>query len=98
MKSAKDTHTRKKGFTLVEIIITLVAAGILGTIFISLMSTALSDSWQSVEMVNNETRVVRKMEEITRDYVKAINSVSPGAMLTILLPMPPGQFRYISIA
>jgi prepilin-type N-terminal cleavage/methylation domain-containing protein len=77
------TITRKSGFTLVEIIITLIAAGILGTIFINLMSTALSDSWQSVAIVNNEARVVRKMEELVAVYVKETNTSPDTAHKTI---------------
>ena len=80
MKSTMDIGTGQNGFTLVEIIITLIAAGILGTIFISLMSTALNDSWNSVEMVHNEARVIRKMEEIIADYVKEINTNPDSAL------------------
>ncbi len=71
---------RQNGFTLVEIIITLVAAGILGAIFINLMGTALRDSWNSVEMVSNEAEGVRRMEEIIADYVVEINSNPAGAL------------------
>ncbi len=83
MKSAKGIDTRPNGFTLVEIIITLIAAGILGTIFINLMGTALTDSWSSVEIVHNEARVVRKMEHIIADYVREINSSPSLALSTV---------------
>ena len=83
MKSAKGINTRQHGFTLVEIIITLIAAGILGTIFINLMGTALSDSWNSVEMVRNEAKVVRKMEQIIAVYVEEINSNPSTALTTV---------------
>ena len=83
MKSAKGIDTRQSGFTLVEIIITLIAAGILGTIFINLMSTALNDSWNSVEIVRNDARVIRKMEQIIADYVEEINSNPSTALATI---------------
>jgi prepilin-type N-terminal cleavage/methylation domain-containing protein len=74
MKSIKGISARPNGFTLVEIIITLIAAGILGAIFINIMGTALSGSWSSVETVNNEARVVRKMEQIIAVYVETVNS------------------------
>jgi len=73
-------HTVQNGFTLMEIIITLVAAGILGAIFINLMGTALSDSVKSVELVNNEAEGVRIMEEIIANYVFEINSNPAGAL------------------
>jgi prepilin-type N-terminal cleavage/methylation domain-containing protein len=81
MKSTKVIGTRQNGFTLVEIIITMVVAGILGTIFINLMGTALTDSWNSVEMVRNEANVVRKMEQIIAIYVEEINR-NPAAGLS----------------
>jgi prepilin-type N-terminal cleavage/methylation domain-containing protein len=83
MKSAKGIITRPNGFTLVEIVITLIAAGILGTIFINLMGTALNDSWNSVEMVRNEASVVRKMEEIIAVYVEGMNNDPDNALKDI---------------
>ena len=83
MKLRTAINTRRKGFTLVEIIITLLATGILGTIFISLMGTALNDSWSTVEMVRGEAEAVRIMEEIIADYVYLINTNPAGALAQI---------------
>ena len=80
MRLTKGIVTPQNGFTLVEIIITLIAAGILGAVFINLMGTALSDSWNSVQMVSNEAEGVRVMEEIIADYVLEINSNPAGAL------------------
>jgi prepilin-type N-terminal cleavage/methylation domain-containing protein len=93
MKSAKGIITRPNGFTLVEIIITIIAAGILGAIFINLMGAALNDSWNSVEMVRNEAGVVRKMEEIIADYVKVINSDPDAALTTIYNDIIGGNYN-----
>ena len=79
MKRPQIIITRN-GFTLVEIIITLVAAGILGAIFINLMGTALSDSWHSVERVRDEAEGVQIMEQIIADYVLEINTNPAGAL------------------
>ena len=38
----KTIHSGSKGFTLVEVIVTIIAAGILGAIFVNFMGTALS--------------------------------------------------------
>ena len=43
-----------KGFTLVEIIVTIVAAGILGAIFINFVGTALTSSWNTVEITRDD--------------------------------------------
>ena len=50
----KTINIDSKGFTLVEIIVTLVAAGILGAIFIHFMGTALDAGWNAVEIVRDE--------------------------------------------
>jgi prepilin-type N-terminal cleavage/methylation domain-containing protein len=66
-----------KGFTLVEIIVTLVAAGILGAIFIHFMGTALDASWNSVEIVRDEAGAEALMERIISEYVADINKDPP---------------------
>ncbi|NCF64139.1 MAG: prepilin-type N-terminal cleavage/methylation domain-containing protein [Gammaproteobacteria bacterium] len=83
MKYLKSNIISSKGFTLVEIIVTLVAAGILGAIFIQFMGTALDASWNAVEIVRDESGGEGVMEEIIADYVEAINSSPAGALQTI---------------
>jgi prepilin-type N-terminal cleavage/methylation domain-containing protein len=72
-----------KGFTLVEIIVTIVAAGILGAIFIQLMGTALNSSWNSVEIVRDESNGEKLMERIIAEYVALINNDPGNALGTI---------------
>ena len=83
MKRQTAIHKGRKGFTLVEIIVTLVVTGILGTIFIQLMGSALNDSWSTVEMVRDEAEAVRVMEEIIADYVHEMNTNPAGALAQI---------------
>ena len=63
-----------EGFTLVEIIVTIVAAGILGVIFVHLMGTALNASWNSVEIVRDEAGAEALMEQLIAYYVADLNS------------------------
>ena len=77
MKHFKFISIDSKGFTLVEIIVTLVAAGILGAIFIQFMGTALDASWNSVEIVRDEAGAERMMERIISEYVADINEDPP---------------------
>ena len=84
MNALKSIKKDSKGFTLVEIIVTLVAAGILGAIFIHFMGTALNASWNAVEIVRDEVGGEGVMEEIIADYVEAINSNPAGALQTII--------------
>ncbi len=83
MKYFKSMKSDSKGFTLVEIIVTIVAAGILGVIFVHLMGTALNASWNSVEIVRDESGGEGVMDEIIADYVAAINSNPAGALVII---------------
>ena len=83
MMCLKSMKIDSKGFTLVEIIVTIVAAGILGAIFVHLMGTALNASWNSVEIVRDEASNEGVMENIISDYVTAINSDPAGALATI---------------
>jgi hypothetical protein len=76
----------------VEIIITLLAAGILGAIFINLMGTALSDSWSTVEMVRDEARGVQVMEHIIADYVTEMNSDPANALATLIANKDNGDY------
>jgi len=74
MKHLKSISSDSKGFTLVEVIVTLVAAGILGAIFIQFMGTALDSSWNSVEIVRDEAGAEAVMEQLIAYYVADINS------------------------
>ena len=80
MKQNLQIANNPKGFTLVEIIVTLVAAGILGVIFTQFMGTALDASWNAVEIVRDEAGGEGVMEEIIADYVEEMNS-DPGNAL-----------------
>jgi prepilin-type N-terminal cleavage/methylation domain-containing protein len=80
MKHLKSISIDSKGFTLVEIIVTLVAAGILGVIFTQFMGTALDASWNAVEIVRDEAGGEGVMEEIIADYVEEMNSDPDDAL------------------
>jgi prepilin-type N-terminal cleavage/methylation domain-containing protein len=83
MNHLRSIKIDSKGFTLVEIIVTIVAAGILGAIFVQLMGTALNSSWNSVEIVRDESNGERLMERIIGEYVALINNDPDNALGTI---------------
>jgi prepilin-type N-terminal cleavage/methylation domain-containing protein len=80
MRYLNSVKSDSKGFTLVEIIVTIVAAGILGAIFVNLMGTALNSSWNAVEIVRDESNGEGLMERIIADYVADINSDPDNAL------------------
>jgi prepilin-type N-terminal cleavage/methylation domain-containing protein len=84
MKQGRSISDCPKGFTLVEIIVTLVAAGILGAIFIHFMGTALDSSWNSVAIVRGEGNGEGIMEQIVADYVERMNTDPDNALSQIV--------------
>jgi prepilin-type N-terminal cleavage/methylation domain-containing protein len=80
MKHLRSIKLDSKGFTLVEIIVTIVAAGILGAIFMQLMSTALNSSWNAVEIVRDESNGEGLMERIIGEYVADMNNDPDNAL------------------
>jgi len=84
MKRAKAKHNSESGFTLIEVIATIVVMGILAAFFIHFMGTALNDSWRSVELVADEAKAEGLMEKIIADYVERINAIPNTALAVIL--------------
>jgi len=85
MTYSRSTKIGSKGFTLVEIIVTIVVAGILGVIFMQLMGTALNSSWNSVEIVRDESNGEGIMEQIIADFVREMNSDPTNALNTLVI-------------
>jgi prepilin-type N-terminal cleavage/methylation domain-containing protein len=73
MNQATPMHTCENGFTLIEVIATVIVMGILAAFFMHFMGTALEDSWQSVEVVADEAKAEGLMEKIIADYVEHMN-------------------------
>lgn len=90
LKNTKDNKSCSKGFTLVEIIVSILAAGILGAIFINFLGTALTSSWNAVEITRDEAGAEALMEQIIGEYVEDINS-NPSTALSNILTTYNGQ-------
>ena len=73
MKCTRLNIAAAQGFTLVEIIATVVIMGILSAFFIHFMGTALDDSWKSVDLVAGEAAAEAKLEEIIAYFTSKIN-------------------------
>jgi len=72
------------GFTLIEVIVTIMMAAIMGAFFIQYMGTAMSQSTRAIENVRDEVGAERLMEQIVADYVAEINKTNPAAALATM--------------
>ena len=68
MTSITFTHRNERGFTFIEIIVTLIIAAILGVMLIQFMGSSVSGSAENVDNIKKGFELNQKMEEITRDY------------------------------
>ncbi len=68
------------GFSLVEVLATIVVTAILGAIFINFMGTSMSRSVRSMEMVQGEADAESVLERITADYVLRTNQNGATAL------------------
>ena len=59
------------GFTILEVVITLIIAGFLGTLLIQLVSTGVTRSAEPVVAVQTGYRLMGIMDRITADYEKS---------------------------
>ncbi len=82
MKTLKMDFIR--GFTLIEIIITILIAGILGVVFVTYLGTSLTGSADPVNMARNEGAAQTLVEKINSDYVQSINGAGFATALAAL--------------
>jgi prepilin-type N-terminal cleavage/methylation domain-containing protein len=83
MIGASKKRLNCKGFTLVEVIVTIMAAAILGAIFINYMGTAMSQSARAIDYVRGEAAAEGMIEWIVADYVFEINKDYATALANI---------------
>jgi prepilin-type N-terminal cleavage/methylation domain-containing protein len=83
MKRAKSKHNAPNGFTLIEVIVTIIVMGILAAFFIHFMGTALNDSWQSLEQVADEAEAEATLETIIAFYTSKINEDPDNALSVV---------------
>ena len=84
MKSIFKINFKDKGFTLVEIIATIIVMGILAAFFVQFMGTAQTKSWKSVELVAAEAEAEGKLEEIIAYFTSKINNDPDNALDAVM--------------
>lgn len=74
MKKIVQISRSEKGFTLVEVIITIIVAAILGSFLITFMGTAVTRSADPIIRAQNLAAAGATMERITADYVSYLST------------------------
>ena len=83
MKTAVPLAGNKAGFTLLEVIVTLIVASILGAILMEFMGTNVQKSYEPVYMAQNSMGVNQIIEKMNADYKRQL----------LLSPTPLQDFR-----
>jgi len=68
MKKKPLLLNKNQGFTLLEVVITLIVGSILGAILVQFMGTSMKNSFEPVMMVQNANGVDEIMERMNADY------------------------------
>jgi len=68
MKTKPSFLTKNQGFTLLEVVITLIVGSILGAILVQFMGTSMKNSFEPVIMVQNANGALEIMEKLNSDY------------------------------
>jgi hypothetical protein len=82
MNYSRLINSRQAGFTLIEIILAIVFAAIIGVVFLTYMGTQLTKSGDPVHIARDEGLAEMWMERIISDYVQEINT--PATYTTAL--------------
>jgi len=72
MRAAVMNKQGQEGFTLLEIIITIIVAALLGTILVQFMGTSMIRSADSVVIVQEGFSLNQALEKMTADYKKLL--------------------------
>ncbi len=83
MTNRRPDAIANAGFTLIEIIVTIMVAAVLAAVMVQFMGTAMTRSGDPAAAVRAEAETGTEMEEIVSDYVKWINSNPSGALALI---------------
>jgi prepilin-type N-terminal cleavage/methylation domain-containing protein len=82
MKEYRTLVCRQAGFTLIEMIVTIIVAAILGAMFLQIMGTSLTGSVEPLIGVRDNFSLNQVMERITADYRSLISDdLTPLATL-----------------
>ncbi len=86
------TAMNKEGFTLIEVIVTLVFAAILAALFVQFMGSNLIGSPVSAVRAQNHYALIQVVEEMNIDYNKLMNAGNADVLGTLQAHIQAGNF------
>jgi prepilin-type N-terminal cleavage/methylation domain-containing protein len=84
MRVLPGSRASRAGFTLIEVIVSIVMASIVGVIFLTYMGTQLTHSGDPITIARNEGVAEMWMERILSDYVQEMNAATYATALATL--------------
>ncbi len=84
MKSGRMSSSSPKGFTLIEVVITIAVGAIIGSLVVMQLGTSLFHSADSVFVVRDEGQAEGWLERIISDYVKEMNGANFATALATI--------------
>lgn len=84
-----NSNKSNRGFTLLEVIVTIVVAAVLGSMLIAVMGTAVTKSAEPIVQAVDMASAESTLEKISADYAKYLmgsmtwNYIGPGYTVTI---------------
>ncbi len=84
MRILQVSRASQAGFTLIEVIISIVLGSIIGVIFLSYMGTQLTNSSDPVNITRYEGDAEMWMERILSDYVEEMNAATYTSTLATI--------------
>lgn len=82
MTTALSSTSRQDGFTLMEILITIIVASILGAMLVQFLGAGMTQSAKPVVLAREGHHLNRIVEKITADY-KKLMVVDPDPLTTL---------------
>jgi len=82
---------REKGFTLIEVIVTLVVAAILGAFLVSFMGTALTKSTEPVTRSKQMYALQQVMENVKATYLSMADATDALTRLNAFITSSPAS-------
>lgn len=88
MSTTRATHRRSRGFTLIEIIVAVVIAGLLGALLVNMLGTSLLRGSSASITASESAQAESIIEQVVAKYVEHVNANTSGSLAYIQTQFP----------